>query len=88
MNHRFRGATITYDELITALENIILDESMTAQILKQERQTRSAPWTLEWQRKATTMERKMMKGMESQTSQCMQYTEVQDTRAAGAQASA
>ena len=32
--HKFRDATVTYDELITALENIIIDKIMTADILK------------------------------------------------------
>ena len=30
LSYRFRGTTMTYDELITALENVIFDEVMTA----------------------------------------------------------
>ena len=48
LNYRFRGTTMSYSELLVALENIIIDKVATVQTGKL---TRVLQWKFEWQRK-------------------------------------
>ena len=43
LNYRFRGTTMPFDELIIALENIIIDKVSTVPTVKSRRQDTSAP---------------------------------------------
>ena len=49
---------MTYDDLITALENTIFGQVTTAPILKPRKPDGAAHWSLEWLRRLTTMKRK------------------------------
>ena len=43
LNHRFRGTTMTYHEMITALDNIILHKVMTTPVAKPRKRDTSGP---------------------------------------------
>ena len=51
LNYRFRGTTMPYDELIIALENIIIDKVSTVPTARNRKHDTSAPMEIEWQRK-------------------------------------
>ena len=48
LNNRFRGTTMSYSELIVALENIIIDKVGQPEAGNM---TRALQWRSEWQRK-------------------------------------
>ena len=48
---RFRGTTMSYSELIVALENIIVDKVSTVPTARSRKHDTSAPMGIEWQRK-------------------------------------
>ena len=76
---------MTYDSVITALENIIFDEVMTAQSSKFKKSDTSSPMDTGMVAKAELDETRTMRNSESQTSQCQPFTK---TKAAGAWAKA
>ena len=43
LNHRFRGTTMSYSELLVALENIIIDKVATVPAVRSKKQDTSAP---------------------------------------------
>ena len=54
LNCRFRGTTMSYSELLVALENLIIDKVATVPTAqKTGRLTRVLRWRLEWRRKMT-----------------------------------
>ena len=53
LNYRFRGTTMSYSELIVALENIIIDKVAMVPTAKGNRHDTSAPMESEWRRKKT-----------------------------------
>ena len=51
LNYRFRGTTMSYSEIIIALENIIVDKVSTVPSSNSRRNDTSAPMEIGWQQK-------------------------------------
>ena len=49
LNHRFRGKTMSYSELLVSLENIIVDKAATVSTVRTGNLTRVHQWNLQWQ---------------------------------------
>ena len=50
LNYRFRGTTMSYSELLVALENIIIDKVATVPTAEKGRLTQVLRWKSEWRR--------------------------------------
>ena len=77
LNYRFRGTTVSYDELLIALENIIIDKVATIPQPETGRLTRVPRWRLAWQRKMMVEIGEKRKINESCISHCKLSTEDQ-----------
>ena len=80
LNYRFRGTTLPYEELLTALENIIIDKVTTHSGSKVKNLTRAHQWRSAWPQEPMARTHSK-KGTEKHlNSQCKQCTREQEPK--------